>query len=62
MGIHALLVTTSATDHITAEGVEFARSLAQEAASFAQSVERMFHGLPDGREVAACNVWWRLSI
>ncbi len=48
-----VLVTTSAADHVTAEDVEFARVLAREAASFARSVERMFHGLPDGRGVAA---------
>ncbi|GAA4599113.1 hypothetical protein GCM10023194_78300 [Planotetraspora phitsanulokensis] len=48
-----VLVTTSAADEVTAADVEFARCLAREAATFARSVERAFHGLPDGRGVAA---------
>ncbi|GAA3245656.1 hypothetical protein [Nonomuraea helvata] len=47
-----ILVTTSANDHVTLDDVEFARSLAREAAMFAGAVERMFHGLPNGSGVA----------
>ncbi|GAA1765194.1 hypothetical protein [Nonomuraea bangladeshensis] len=47
-----VLVTTSANDHVTLDDVEFARSLAREAAMFAGAVERMFHGLPNGPAVA----------
>ncbi|MFE3454801.1 hypothetical protein ACFXJ8_38350 [Nonomuraea sp. NPDC059194] len=47
-----VLVTTSAGDHVTLDDVEFARSLAREAEKFAQAVERMFHGLPNGLGVA----------
>ncbi|GAB3149255.1 hypothetical protein [Microbispora hainanensis] len=47
-----VLVTTSAGDRVTVDDLEFARCLAREAASFARSVERMFHGLPNGEGVA----------
>ncbi|MDP4501228.1 hypothetical protein [Nonomuraea turcica] len=47
-----VLVTTSANDHVTLDDVEFARTLAREAAMFARAVERMFHGLPNGLGVA----------
>lgn len=52
-GALSVLVTTSAADLVTASDVEFARQLAAEAHRFARSVERSFHGLADGRGVAA---------
>ncbi|GAA3472066.1 hypothetical protein GCM10018965_066190 [Nonomuraea roseola] len=45
LGGTQVLVTTSARDHITADDVEFARSLAREAVSFVLTVERMFRGV-----------------
>ncbi|MEW9531908.1 hypothetical protein [Microbispora sp. NPDC049125] len=51
-GSTSVLLTTSASDQVTAVDVEFARQLAREAASFARSVERRFHGLANGRGVA----------
>ncbi|SFK30831.1 hypothetical protein SAMN05216275_12211 [Streptosporangium canum] len=52
-GAVSVLVTTSAGDLVTAADVDFARQLAREADQFARSVERSFHGLPNGQGVAA---------
>ncbi|NJP27554.1 hypothetical protein FLW53_25760 [Microbispora sp. SCL1-1] len=52
-GSTSVLVTTSDSDRVSRADVEFARCLAREAASFARSVERRFHGLPNGEGVAA---------
>jgi hypothetical protein len=52
-GALSVLVTTSAGDQVTVSDVAFARQLAREADQFARSVERSFHGLPNGRGVAA---------
>ncbi|GAA3134503.1 hypothetical protein [Streptosporangium carneum] len=52
-GALSVLVTTSAGDLVTASDVDFARELASEAHRFARSVERSFHGLANGRGVAA---------
>ncbi|MEW9530954.1 hypothetical protein [Microbispora sp. NPDC049125] len=46
------LLTTSDSDQVSPADVDFARQLAREAASFARSVERRFHGLANGRGVA----------
>jgi hypothetical protein len=42
-GAMSVLVTTSASDHVTADDVEFARELAQQARLFARSVADKFH-------------------
>ncbi|GAA3160829.1 MULTISPECIES: hypothetical protein [Planomonospora] len=52
-GAVSVLVTTTASDRVTAADVEFARQLAREAQTFARSVERSFHGMPDGTGLAA---------
>ncbi|MFD8531365.1 hypothetical protein ACFV0L_28485 [Streptosporangium canum] len=52
-GALSVLVTTTAGDQVTAADVAFARQLAREADQFARSVERSFHGLANGRGVAA---------
>jgi hypothetical protein len=52
-GALSILVTTSTGDEVTAADLEFARQLANQAHQFATSVERYFHGLPNGRGVAA---------
>lgn len=41
-GATSVLVTTTASDQVTASDVDFARQLAREAHAFAVSVERMF--------------------
>lgn len=46
----SVLVTTSCSNQVTAADVTFARELAREAAKFAITVERMFHGLPTPKE------------
>ncbi|MGW5262282.1 hypothetical protein ACWEQG_15000 [Microbispora sp. NPDC004025] len=51
-GSTSVLVSTSDSDQVSPADVEFARQLAREAASFARSVERRFHGLANGRGVA----------
>ncbi|MFI7133855.1 hypothetical protein ACIBQ1_49830 [Nonomuraea sp. NPDC050153] len=50
-GATSVLVTTSTATRVTAADVEFARQLAEQAAGFATSVERMFRGLPAGAAV-----------
>ncbi|GAA2208431.1 hypothetical protein GCM10009850_038890 [Nonomuraea monospora] len=51
-GTTSVLVTTSAPTRVTADDVEFARQLAEQAARFATSVERMFYrGIPSGTAV-----------
>ncbi|GIH91175.1 hypothetical protein ACFFMN_09275 [Planobispora siamensis] len=52
-GAVSVLVTTTASDQVTAADVDFARQLAREADAFACSVERSFRGLACGREAAA---------
>ncbi|MFC7384732.1 hypothetical protein [Sphaerisporangium rhizosphaerae] len=52
-GALSVLVTTSTGDEVTASDLEFARQLAHQAHQFATSVERCYHGLPNGRGVAA---------
>ncbi|OUC84313.1 hypothetical protein [Streptosporangium minutum] len=52
-GAVSVLVTTSASDLVTAADVDFARQLAREALSFARLVERSFHGLANGQGIAA---------
>jgi hypothetical protein len=47
----SVLVTTSTVNRVTATDVEFARQLAEQAADFAVSVERMFRGLGSGAGV-----------
>ncbi|PZG20923.1 hypothetical protein [Nonomuraea aridisoli] len=50
-GATSVLVTTNGP--VTFEDLEFARQLARESYRFARSLERSFHGLPDGKGVAA---------
>ncbi|WP_406319005.1 hypothetical protein OHA77_16885 [Streptosporangium sp. NBC_01639] len=52
-GAVSVLVTTSAGDLVTGADVEFARQLAHEAHAFARLVERSFHGLANGKGIAA---------
>ncbi|MBG0826987.1 hypothetical protein HS041_04280 [Planomonospora sp. ID67723] len=52
-GAVSVLVTTSASDQVSAADVEFARQLAREAHAFARSVERSFHRMTAGNGVAA---------
>ncbi|MER7500407.1 hypothetical protein AB0L05_16035 [Nonomuraea pusilla] len=50
-GATSVLVTTAGP--VTAADLAFARQLAREATRFARSLERSFHGLPDGNGLAA---------
>ncbi|MEO3811942.1 hypothetical protein ABGB17_23335 [Sphaerisporangium sp. B11E5] len=52
-GATSVLVTTTASDTVTASDVDFARELASEAHAFAVSVERMFLRSSTGEDAPA---------